>query len=81
MLGASKAEPTKREKRNNVEREREYFTKCRLWCMRSIFLFFLGKLLCQLDRARVCSNSQEMLKKKKKTTFVTLLSITLPITH
>lgn len=62
------------------EREIEYFTKCRFWCMWSVFVFF-GKLLCQLDRARVCSNSQEILKKKKKRTFVTLFSLSLPLTH
>lgn len=65
-------------KREERERGREYFTKCRLWCMWSVFVFF-GKLLCQLDRARVCSNSQEIKKKiKKKRTFVTLLPLSLP---
>ena len=64
MLEKASLQKEWREYKDVWERGREY--KCRLWCMWSVFVCVFGKLLCQLDRARVCSNSQEMLNVKRK---------------
>lgn len=65
-VGCFKSRAIKKREEKEYKDERENISlKCRLWCMWSVFVFF-GKLLCQLDRARVCSNSQEIKRKRRR---------------